>query len=398
VLRSPGAARVLAASLVGRLPFGMVSLGLLLFSRGNGHTLAAAGALVGVYVAATALGAPVLARSVDRYRQPPVLLGSAALSTVGYVLVATAGSRAIWAAVVGVALAGVGAPPLEACLRALWPDVLGQRPALVHAGYALDVATQELIFVTGPLITLAAVAAAGPAAGLAAAAVLQLSGTLVFATAAPARAWRGRPAARHWAGPLRNRRLALLLVAVVLVGSAVGSVTVAVTAHAEAVATRSWAGWLLTAQALGALVGGLVYARWPGDHRRRLPMIAAALAAGYLPLLLTPRIGATVVLLMLAGFSLPPLLTALFVVVDGLAPPGTATEAFAWVATAFAVGSATGSALDGTLVDAAGVRAGFALAPAALALAAALLRRVAAVPDGGAHDRPQAPPEHGRIG
>jgi predicted MFS family arabinose efflux permease len=378
VLRSPGAARALAASLVGRLPLGMVPLGLLLFARGNRHTLAAAGALVGVYVGAMALGAPALARAVDRYRQPPVLLCSVALSTTGFLLVAAAGSAAFRVAVVGAALAGVGSPPLEACLRALWPDVLG--PRLVHAGYALDVAAQELIFVTGPVITLAAVAAGGPAAGLLAAAALQLAGTLVFATSPAARRWRGEAAPRHWAGPLRRPRLVLLLAGVVLVGAAVGSVTVAVTAHAESVATRSAAGWLLAAQALGALVGGLLYARWPGEQRRRLPVIAAALTVGYVPLLLTPGIGATAGLMTLSGVALPPLLTAVFVVVDGLAPAGTATEAFAWVATGFAVGSAGGSALDGMLVDGFGVRAGFVLAPVAAALATAVLGRVAAAP------------------
>jgi MFS family permease len=375
VLKSPGALRVLAASLVGRLPFGTVPLALLLFARGNQHTLTAGGALVGVYIAGTAAGAPLLARAVDRYRQPPVLLAATALSTAGFALVAMGGAGAFLVAMLGVALAGLGAPPLEACLRALWPDLLA--PRLLHAGYALDIATQELIFIAGPLVTTAAVAVAGPSAGLLLAALLQLAGTLVFATAPAARRWRGVAAERHWAGPLRRARFVLLLLGVVLTGAAVGSVAVAVTAHAEAVADRSLAGWLLSAQALGALIAGLAYARWPADHRRRLPLLAGALALGYLPLLLTPGIAAMAPLMMLSGLGLPPLLTATFITVDELVPPGTAAEAFAWTATAFAVGSAGGSALDGILVDAAGPRAGFALAPVAAALATFLLARLA---------------------
>ena len=47
---------------------------------------------------------------------------------------------------------------------------------------------------------------------------------------------------------------------------------------------------------------------------------------------------------------------------DRVAPAGTAAEAFAWVGTAFAVGSAAGAALTGLLIDAAGsVRVGFAV-------------------------------------
>jgi predicted MFS family arabinose efflux permease len=378
VLKSPGAFRVLLSSLIGRLPFGTVPLALLLFARGNQLTLAAGGALVAVFTAGTAVGAPLLARAVDRYRQAPVLLGATALSTVGFALVAMGGRGAFPVAMLGVALAGLGTPPLEACLRALWPDLLA--PGLVRAGYALDIASQELIFITGPLITTGAVALAGPEAGLASAAVLQLAGTVVFATTPAARRWRGVAAERHWAGPLRRPAFVLLLVEVVLVGAAVGSVSVAVTAHAEAVADRSLAGWLLAAQAAGALAGGVAYARWPVDHRRWLPLLAAGFAAGYLPLLLTPGIWAMAPLMVISGMGLPPLLTAVFVSVDELVPEGTAAEAFAWTATAFAVGSAIGSALNGLLVDAAGVRAGFAFAPVAAGLAAALLAWVTISP------------------
>ena len=69
----------------------------------------------------------------------------------------------------------------------------------------------------------------------------------------------------------------------------------------------------------------------------------------------------------------PVLLTVGFLVVDEVAPTGTAAEAFAWVGTAFAVGSASGAALTGLLLDAAGnVRIGFLVAPVTIALAAAV--------------------------
>jgi predicted MFS family arabinose efflux permease len=73
---------------------------------------------------------------------------------------------------------------------------------------------------------------------------------------------------------------------------------------------------------------------------------------------------------------LPPLLTAVFLAADRLAPPGTAAEAFAWVATAFSVGSAAGAALAGPLT-ASGVRYGLTLAPAITLCAAGVLAVVA---------------------
>jgi MFS family permease len=51
--------------------------------------------------------------------------------------------------------------------------------------------------------------------------------------------------------------------------------------------------------------------------------------------------------------------------IEDAAPAGTVTEAFAWVATAVAIGAAAGSASAGALADHAGPAAAFAIAAAA---------------------------------
>jgi predicted MFS family arabinose efflux permease len=106
--------------------------------------------------------------------------------------------------------------------------------------------------------------------------------------------------------------------------------------------------------------------------------MAAALAAGYLPLVLAAPPPAMLPLAVISGLALPPLLTATFVTVDRIAPSGTAAEAFAWVATAFTSGAALGAALDGAILDGtASVAAGFVLAPAVIAASAVLYRLLA---------------------
>ena len=366
VLRSPDAARVLAASLIGRLPSGSAPLALLLFARET-MTIAVAGLLVGAYTAGVAVGQPMLARAADRWRQPPVMLAAVTTSTVGFAV--TAASTALPVTLASAALAGLGAPPFEACLRALWRDIVGEQ--LLHTAYTLDVTVQELIFVAGPLVTLTAVAGFGVRGGLVTTALLQLAGTLWFASTPAVRRWRGEVAPRHWAGPLRSGSMRLLMATTALVGAGVGSIAVAVTGYAEQVGARSWSGWLLAAQAGGALVGGLLYARFrPVGARRGLSGITALLGLAYLPLLLTPAPPTMLFLMAIAGLALPAFLTAVFVFVDSVAPPGTAAESFAWVATAFLVGSASGAALNGVILDANRIAtAGFALAPASIALA-----------------------------
>jgi predicted MFS family arabinose efflux permease len=51
--------------------------------------------------------------------------------------------------------------------------------------------------------------------------------------------------------------------------------------------------------------------------------------------------------------------------VDAVAPKGTATEAFAWLATAIAIGEAAGAAAGGALVEQVGPAAAFGLAGSA---------------------------------
>jgi predicted MFS family arabinose efflux permease len=254
----------------------------------------------------------------------------------------------------------------------LWRDLLPE--AQVTTAYTLDIAVQELIFVTGPLVAVAAIAAGGPEAGLWATAALQLLGTAWFVTAPAVRRWRGVVAERHWAGPLRSTSMRVLLGAIVLVGAGVGALPVAVTRYAEAAGDRAWTGWLLAANAAGALVGGLLNTRFP-QPGHRLPWMALVLAIGYLPLVLAPDPAVMLPLVALSGLALPPLLAATFLTVDRIAPAGTAAEAFAWVATAFTSGAAIGAAVDGAILDRTpGVSIGFVLAPVTIALAALLYR------------------------
>ncbi|MCU7726575.1 MFS transporter [Actinoplanes sp. KI2] len=373
VLRAPQVPVVLIASQIGRLPLAAAPLALLLHAR-QSVSLAVAGIVVAVFTAGMAAGAPVLARSVDRWRQPPVLYASASLSAAGYLIAAFSTGRPA-PLLAGAALAGLGTPPLEACLRALWPDLV---PAAdITAAYALDIALQEVIFVAGPLVTLAATAAAGPTAALLTAAALQLGGVAAFANAPVVRGWRGGDVGvRHWAGPLRIPRLVVLVLGVACTGAAVGSIPVVLTGYAEASGDRGLTGWLLACQAMGALAGGLLYTRARPGGPSRLPLLAGCFALGYLPLLLVPAPGWMALLQAISGVGLPPLLTACFLAADRLAPPGTAVEAFAWIFTAFTVGSATGAAVAGPLTDVS-VRTGFAFAPIAALFAVVAMGVVA---------------------
>lgn len=379
VLRRPYVPWLVSSSLIGRLPTGMTALAVVMLVRARGADYALAGALAAAYGLGSALGGPVLGRVVDRTRQPPVLFAAALVAAAAFVGVALAGpERPIWAGIAA-GVAGIATPPLEPCLRALWPGLLdGTAP--VQTAYAFDAAAQELIFTAGPLVVLGGVALAGPEGGLLAAALVGLAGAVAFAAAPPARHWRAaETTTRHWAGPLRSREFRWLLAALACVGATIGAGTVAFPALAESLGSRTLGGWLLAASAFGSFFGGLGYGALPPppNPRRRLIPLTALFALGFLPLAFPVPLPLAVLLSVLSGVMLPPVLACAFLAVDELAPTGTVTEAFAWVVTAFQIGSALGAAVAGRVIRAygAGPAFGAGVALACVAVLVVLVRR-----------------------
>ncbi|MEV4997635.1 MFS transporter [Streptomyces niveus] len=387
ILRAPHAARLLTGTLVGRLPSATGHIAIVLFTRDAGGSYTLAGVLAAVYGLATAIGQPLLGRAVDLVGQPRVQLPAAVLSALGMVLLAGTGIDPLPLAFAAVVVAGLFTPPLEGGLRALWPSVLG-REDRVHRAYAMDAVAQEVMFTAGPLLVTLLVALWSPAAALLVINAIGVVGALTVVLSKPSRAWRSAPREAHWLGALRSPGLLALLAAFLFIGLALGSITVAGVAYADDQGRESVYGWLMAALGLGALVGGLAYGarQWTGTPERRLLWITALLAAGYLPLTLTPGVVAMTGLAALSGVFLAPALACAFIVVDRHAPRGTVTEAFSWLVTTFGVGAAFGTGVAGPAVELAGTSASFAVAGAGGVAALLVLlatRGVLAVPGGG---------------
>ncbi|WP_028815458.1 MFS transporter [Streptomyces flavidovirens] len=384
LLRTRYAARLLAGTLVGRLPNATAPIAIVLLTRAEGGSYSLAGGLAAVYGLANAVGQPLLGRAVDLYGQPRVQLPAAVLSALGMVLLTLAGIDPLPLTYAAVALAGVFTPPLEGGLRALWPNVLG-REDRVHRAYAMDAVAQEIMFTVGPLLVTLLVALWSPAAALLVINAVGVLGALSVVLSEPSRTWRSAPREAHWLGALRSPGLLALLGSFFFIGLALGSITVAGVAYADDHGREAVYGWLMAALGLGALAGGVVYGarQWAGAPERRLRFIVALLAAGYLPLMLTPGVPAMVVLAAVSGVFLAPALACAFIVVDRHAPRGTVTEAFSWLVTTFGVGAAVGTGAAGPAVEYGGTAASFAVAAGGGVAALLVLlatRRVLTIP------------------
>ncbi|TKS99899.1 MFS transporter [Streptomyces lasalocidi] len=374
ILRARHAARLLAGTLVGRLPNATAAIAVVLFVRAEGGSYSLAGALAAVYGVANAVGQPVLGRLVDLHGQPRVQLPAALASALAMAVFAFTGLDPLPLAYAAVGAAGLFTPPLEGGLRALWPSVL-RREDQVHTAYAMDAIAQEVMFTVGPLLVTLCVSLWSAGAALLVLNVLGVLGALSVVVSAPSRAWRSAPREAHWLGALRSPGLLVLLGAFLFIGMALGSITVASVPYADDHGGDGVYGWLMAALGLGALLGGSVYGArtWPGAPERRLRVLVALLAVCYLPLTLMPGAVAMVALTALAGVFLAPAIACAFVIVDRHAPSGTVTEAFSWLVTTFTVGASVGTGVAGPVVEAGGARWGFAVPGAAGAVSLLVL-------------------------
>jgi predicted MFS family arabinose efflux permease len=359
VLRARHTRYLLTTSLVGRLPSAMAALAIVQLVRDTSGDFAFAGLITAVYVVSGAMGQPLLGRAIDRFGQVRVLAVSGMLGFVAFTGMALLLGAAPWAAVAFAAMAGLCTPPLEPALRTLWPRLV--RPGTeLKAAFSLDAGAQEVIFILGPLLTVAGIAVFGPTGNLLFAGVLGLLGAFAFVLS-PAVRSASLPGAHDGdlSGPVRSPILIPAVARVATftfgVGVPVGVLTIVATASEASRSQAGLAGWVLAVNAVGALVGATAVGMRPlrSASARLLPPMGVLLAVGYLPLALTalPDWG-YVLAAGVSGLMLPPTLGQVFERVAQLSPAAALTEANGWIISAMTLGIGSGTLLAGLVVGA----------------------------------------------
>jgi hypothetical protein len=365
----------LAGATVGRLPFAAEALSVLLLVQGTTDSFAAAGLVNACYSIGAAAGLPTQGRIVDRIGQTRVIAIATAINALALIgLVLLAEGDASMPAMCAVAVfAGFAIPPLGTSIRTLWSKLVPD-PELRQSAFALDAVTVEVAFIVGPLLAALVIGIASPAAGVLMNVALSILGSTLFALSRASREWRGEPHGLGLMGPLRSGGVLTLMGVGAGLGAAVGAVELGMTAVAADDGLRQLGGALLATQAAGSLVGGLVYGSrtWRSPGARRLALLTVALTLTTVPLVLTPSLEATFPLALLSGLTLAPTVSVLYVLLDSVAPTGTATEATGWVLTSFVGGASAGTGLAGAAVHASGPHAGLAVGLAGAALGAAV--------------------------
>jgi hypothetical protein len=150
-------------------------------------------------------------------------------------------------------------------------------------------------------------------------------------------------------------------------GGFFGAMQISVTAFAVEHSAACAAAGLFTVSGCASLLGGLLYGlrRWRAAPRMQLAVVAAGLAAGCLPLIVAGSPFELGFDIALTGLAITPLLALCSVLAESAVHRAVLTQAFVWLNSASAAGSAGAAAIAGWAVEISGARSGFAVAAVA---------------------------------
>ena len=183
LLRSSGAFAFCAPAFVGRTPMAMYSVGTVLLISARTGDYALAGAVAAAGFAGSAVVIPAAAALADNLGQRRILVPQALIFLAATaVFIACAELRSPgWLLLATGAPAGAAMPSLGPMVRARWSALIGTAPSRLEQAFALESVNDDLISVIGPVLVTALATGLNPAAGIGAAAVLSVAGTLAFA-------------------------------------------------------------------------------------------------------------------------------------------------------------------------------------------------------------------------
>ncbi|NUJ87249.1 MFS transporter [Plantibacter sp. MCCC 1A11337] len=353
LLRTPGVARIIAAQLTARFPFGMLSLAFLLHIEQVTGSYGAAGLVLAATSIGQAIAGPLTSRWMGVWGIRKVLLLTLAVCAVSVTTIALVTMTVPAYMAVGF-VAGLSTPPVQPAVRTIYPKLVTSQQ--LTPLFSLDASAQEIIWVLGPVVTTFVSTQIGTVWGIALAAAIMVVGCLWFISSPEV----GRvriPRSRRKLGQVLKRPPVLLatVVGFLLIGacSAVEAGVVATFGH-----DGLEAGIVLAIFSVGSLAGGLALGHTPiGPYAlaRRIFIVFAGLAVASLFL----NAWWLSITLFVAGIGIAPALAVLFAIVSASVKFSDTAEAYGWVGTGQLIGAAMGSAAAGFLIDGSGAVGAF---------------------------------------
>ncbi|WP_449277864.1 MFS transporter [Leucobacter sp. GX24907] len=362
--RHEGVLRVVAGQVLARLPFGMLSIIMLLHMSAAYGDYTSAGIVLAAQSIGQAVSGPLAGRLMGHLGMRPVLTATSIICSGLLVLIAVVHLPLLVVGVIAACI-GITTPPISPAVRTAYPRLVPGNQ--LSALFSLDAAAQEIIWVLGPVIAVFVSAQASTTAALIVAAVFMLGGGIWFVlTPAIGRIRVPRP--RRGFGAVLKRPT-------VVTGTVASFLFVASFAAIEAGIVAAFgegslvSGLVLAVFAGGSLIGGLLI----GTRQMRpwsmlLRVLVVLLGTALCLVSLNPWWLSTV--LFIAGLGTAPVFAGVSTLVSATVKFSETAEAYGWIGTGQLVGVAVGSAVAGITIDQLGAHGAVLASTAFLAVTA----------------------------
>ena len=354
LLRTRGVARIMAAQLLARFPFGMLSLAFLIHIERVHDSYGAAGLVLAATSVGQALAGPLTSRWMGVWGMRPVLILTLIVCSASIGVIAFAPILPVGLYMAVAFVAGLSNPPVQPAVRTIYPKMVNSRQ--LTPLFSLDASAQELIWVLGPVITTFIATQISTVIAIAVAMTFLVGGSIWFISS---------PEVGRVRIPRSRRRIGVVLARpAVLLATVTGFLLIGACAAVEVGVVATFgegsplSGFVLGIFAIGSLAGGLGFGHlpigpWALARRMFLVFIGMALSALILDfwwLALT---------LAIAGAGIAPALAVMFGIVSASVKFSETAEAYGWVGTGQLIGAALGSAAAGFMIDATDARGAF---------------------------------------
>ena len=356
LLKTPGVARIIAAQLTARFPFGMLSLAYLLHIEKVHDSYGAAGLVLAATSIGQAIAGPLTSRWMGVWSMRKVLVLTMIVCATSIACMAFIEMSVPMYMVVGF-IGGLSMPPIQPAVRTIYPKMVNSTQLTTL--FSLDASAQEIIWVAGPVLTTFVATQVSTVLAIGIAGVFLVGGGLWFILS---------PEVGRVRIPRSKRKLGVVLSKpAVLLSTITGFLLVGACAAVEAAVVATFghggpeAGIILAIFALGSLAGGLSLGHvpvgpWAMSRRMLAVFIGMALALGSL------NFWWLALALLIAGIGIAPALAVMFAIVSATVRFSDTAEAYGWIGTGQLIGAALGSAAAGFLIDAYGAFGGFCAA------------------------------------
>lgn len=367
LLKTPGVARIIAAQLTARFPFGMLSLAFLLHVEHQTDSYGAAGVVLAATSVGQAISGPLTSRWMGIWRMRPVLLLTLVVCLTSLLVFALAPLTLPLYMVVGF-FAGLSVPPIQPAVRTIYPKMVNSTQ--LTPLFSLDASAQEIIWVAGPVVTTFVGTQIGTVYAILVAAAFLIGGGAWF-IASPEVGRVRIPQSKRAFGKV-------LLRPTVLLSTMTGFLLIGTCAAVEAGVISAFgddspnSGFVLAIFAIGSLVGGLLLGHLAVGPWS-LPIRMLIVFVGIILTIVMPTSFVWLcVTLLVAGVGIAPALAVMFAIISSSVRFSDTAEAYGWSGTGQLIGAAIGSAIAGALIDSKGTVGGLYVA-AAFALVGVLV-------------------------